>query len=106
MVLLVDGGTLDLQEEPVRGTVREMSDALAVDVADEGSIGMEPAVVFDRGKSGGDGQKASAWPSQDRWPKPAGGGWCWPTEHPRLHVVLPGDTVEASPSGRPPTDPR
>jgi signal transduction histidine kinase len=37
-------------------TAREMSDALAVDVADEGSIAMESAALFDRGKSGGDGQ--------------------------------------------------
>jgi signal transduction histidine kinase len=37
-------------------TAREMSDAVAVDVADEGSIGMDPGAVFDRGRSGGDGQ--------------------------------------------------
>jgi len=37
-------------------TAREMSDALAVDVGDEGSIAMEPAAVFDRGTSGGGGQ--------------------------------------------------
>ena len=37
-------------------TAREMSEALAVDVGDEGSIAMEPAAVFDRGTSGGDGQ--------------------------------------------------
>ena len=35
--------------------VREMSEALAVDVGDEGSIAMDPAVVFDRGTSAGDG---------------------------------------------------
>ena len=37
-------------------TAREMSDALAFDVADEGSIAMKSAAVFDRGTSGGDGQ--------------------------------------------------
>jgi len=37
-------------------TVREMGEVLAVDVGDEGSIAMEPAAVFDRGTSGGDGQ--------------------------------------------------
>jgi signal transduction histidine kinase len=37
-------------------TAREISDALAVDVADEGSITIEPAVVFDRGTSGDEGQ--------------------------------------------------
>ena len=37
-------------------TAREMSDALAVDVVDEGSIAMESAALFDRGRSGGDGQ--------------------------------------------------
>jgi signal transduction histidine kinase len=36
-------------------TAREMSEALALDVGDEGSIAMEPAAVFDRGTSGGDG---------------------------------------------------
>jgi len=36
-------------------TAREMSEALALDVGDEGSIVMEPAAVFDRGTSGGDG---------------------------------------------------
>jgi len=37
-------------------TAREISDALAVDVADQGSITLEPAVVFDRGTSGDGGQ--------------------------------------------------
>ena len=37
-------------------TAREVSDALAIDVADEGSITIEPAVVFDRGTSGDQGQ--------------------------------------------------
>ncbi|NMM24846.1 MAG: HAMP domain-containing histidine kinase [Phycicoccus sp.] len=36
-------------------TAREISDALAVDVADEGSITIEPAVVFDRGTSEDEG---------------------------------------------------
>jgi len=36
-------------------TAREMSEALAVDVGDEGSIAMDPAAVFERGTSGGDG---------------------------------------------------
>jgi len=36
-------------------TARETSDALAVDVGDEGSIVMDSAAVFDRGASGGDG---------------------------------------------------
>lgn len=40
----------------VKLTAREMSQALAVDVADEGSIAMEPGAVFDRGTSGSDGQ--------------------------------------------------
>ena len=43
-----------------RGTVtltaREISQTLAIDVADEGSIAMAPAAVFDRGISGGSGQ--------------------------------------------------
>jgi len=37
-------------------TAREISDALAVDVADEGSITIEPSLVFDRGTSGDEGQ--------------------------------------------------
>jgi signal transduction histidine kinase len=37
-------------------TVREIGETLAVDVADEGSIAMESASMFDRGTSGGDGQ--------------------------------------------------
>jgi signal transduction histidine kinase len=37
-------------------TVREIGETLAVDVADEGSIDMESASMFQRGKSGGDGQ--------------------------------------------------
>ena len=36
-------------------TTREMSETLAVDVCDEGSIAMESTAVFDRGTSGGDG---------------------------------------------------
>ena len=43
-----------------RGTVtltaREISQTLAIDVADEGSIAMAPEAVFDRGTSGGNGQ--------------------------------------------------
>jgi len=37
-------------------TVREISEALALDVTDEGSITMESASVFERGMSGGNGQ--------------------------------------------------
>jgi signal transduction histidine kinase len=37
-------------------TARESSEALALDVADEGSITMESGAVFERGTSGGDGQ--------------------------------------------------
>jgi signal transduction histidine kinase len=37
-------------------TVREMSETLAVDVADEGSISVQPDALFDRGRSGGDGE--------------------------------------------------
>jgi signal transduction histidine kinase len=37
-------------------TVREIGETLAVDVADEGSIAMESASMFERGMSGGDGQ--------------------------------------------------
>ena len=37
-------------------TAREISDALAVDVGDEGSITIEPSLVFDRGTSGDEGQ--------------------------------------------------
>ena len=40
-------------------TARQFGETLAVDVADEGSIAMESAAVFDRGTSGGDGQRAS-----------------------------------------------
>ena len=36
-------------------TVREISQTLAIDVADEGSIAIAPATVFDRGTSGGNG---------------------------------------------------
>jgi signal transduction histidine kinase len=39
-------------------TARQFGETLAVDVADEGSIGMESAAVFDRGTSGGEGQRA------------------------------------------------
>jgi signal transduction histidine kinase len=43
-----------------RGTVtlsvRELSETLAVDVQDEGSISLQSDTVFDRGRSGGDGQ--------------------------------------------------
>ena len=43
-----------------RGTVtltaREISQTMAIDVADEGSIAMESAAVFERGTSGGSGQ--------------------------------------------------
>ena len=37
-------------------TARELSEALAIDVADEGSIDMDPAAVFERGTSGCGGQ--------------------------------------------------
>lgn len=37
-------------------TVREISEALAIDVTDEGSITMGSAAVFERGTSGGNGQ--------------------------------------------------
>ena len=36
-------------------TARETSETLAVDVADEGSIAMDSAALFDRGTSGGEG---------------------------------------------------
>jgi signal transduction histidine kinase len=37
-------------------TVREISQTLAIDVADEGAIRIAPEMVFERGSSGGDGQ--------------------------------------------------
>jgi K+-sensing histidine kinase KdpD len=38
---------------------RQSGETLAVDVVDEGSIAMESAAVFNRGMSGGGGQRAS-----------------------------------------------
>jgi signal transduction histidine kinase len=38
-------------------TARQFGETLAVDVADQGSIAMESAAVFDRGTSGGDGRR-------------------------------------------------
>lgn len=38
----------------VRVSVRDLTDALAFDVADEGALDVEPGRLFDRGHSGGD----------------------------------------------------
>jgi signal transduction histidine kinase len=52
--VLIDNG-LRHGRGAVTLTARAMSDALAVDVVDEGSIAMESDAVFARGTSGGDG---------------------------------------------------
>ena len=54
-ILRVDRQRSSPRSRAVTLTARETSEALAVDVADEGSIAMESADVFDRGTSGGKG---------------------------------------------------
>lgn len=77
---------------------REISDALAVDVADEGSITIESAVVFDRGTSGDEGQGIGLALARSL-AEASGGRLVLARRSPATFTLfLPGGTVQA---GRP-----
>lgn len=79
-------------------TARQVSDALAVDVADEGSITIEPAVVFDRGTSGDEGQGIGLALARSL-AEASGGRLVLARRSPATFTLfLPGGTVQA---GRP-----
>ena len=74
-------------------TVREMSDALAIDVIDEGSVAMKSAELFDRGKSGGDGQGIGLALARSL-AEASGGRLVLSRRSPATFtLLLPGDTV-------------
>ena len=76
-------------------TAREISDALAVDVADEGSITIEPAVVFDRGTSGDEGQGIGLALARSL-AEASGGRLVLARRSPATFTLfLPGDTFQA-----------
>ena len=82
----------------VKLTARETSDALAVDVVDEGSIAIESSALFDRGTSGGDGQGIGLALARSL-AEASGGRLVLPRESPAtLTLFLPGGTVQ---DGRP-----
>ena len=78
-------------------TARETSDALAVDVVDEGSIAMESAALFDRGQSGGDGQGIGLALARSL-AEASGGRLVLASRSPATFTLfLPGDKVQAGP---------
>ena len=79
-------------------TVREISEALALDVSDEGSITMESASVFERGTSGGNGQGIGLALARSM-AEASGGRLVLAGRSPTTFTLfLPADTLEA---GRP-----
>jgi len=79
-------------------TVREIGETLAVDVADEGSIAMESASMFERGRSGGDGQGIGLALARSM-AEASGGRLVLTRRSPATFTMfLPGETVLA---GRP-----
>lgn len=84
-----------------RGTVtltaREVGQTPAVDVADEGSIAMTPAAVFDRGTSGGDGPGIGLALARSM-AEASGGRLLLTRMSPATFTLfLPGVTTESSP---------
>jgi len=76
-------------------TARETSDALAVDVGDEGSIVMDSAAVFERGASGSDGQGIGLSLAQSL-AEASGGRLVLTCRSPATFtLLLPADTIEA-----------
>ncbi|MEO6142671.1 MAG: HAMP domain-containing sensor histidine kinase [Dermatophilaceae bacterium] len=77
-------------------TARETSETLAVDVADEGTIAMDSAAVFNRGTSGGKGQGIGLALARSM-AEARGGRLLLSGRSPATFTLfLPGGTVEAS----------
>jgi signal transduction histidine kinase len=92
-------------EGAVTLTARDVIETLAVDVADEGSITIESAAVFDRGTSGGEGQGIGLALARSM-AEAAGWRLLLASRAPATFTLfLPGGTIEAGPGDRLPTAP-